>query len=554
MSDSDFATFIGRFHPLLVHIPIGVVVLLAILEGLARTRRFKNANASAGLILGLAVAGSIFSVICGLLLERGGGYDSNLLGWHKWTAIAMTAICVVAALLHRSELYKAYRWCLALGLVMLIVASHFGGSLTHGRDYLVEHAPPPLRNLLGGADEAPDKSTAPEAGYSDLQAYAAVIHPILDRHCVGCHGPEKSKGGLRLDSHSSLAKGSRNGPVLTAGKASDSVLIKLLRLPIEDENHMPPEGKPQPSTDDLALLAWWIDAGAPAEAKVGDLKPTAAIVRILESRYKVAPVPASIAAQVPKPLSEILPVAQQLAAELGIAVSPLSETDAWLQANASVAGPDFGDPELAKLAPLTANLRWLDLSGTKISDAGLCQVATMQNLERLYLQKTAVTDLGLKSLQPLVNLNYLNLYSTAITDNSLDTLRSLPKLKQVYLWQTKVTPEGIRGFAEARTDPAQLKRWQDEIDALQAKIRDQKILIETGTPVSASAAKSDGPINTLCPVSNKPIDPTKTAQFEGHLVAFCCGDCKANFEKDPTACLPRLGIASTNSAPTKSQP
>jgi hypothetical protein len=328
-----------------------------------------------------------------------------------------------------------------------------------------------------------------------------------------------------------------------------------LRLPIEDEDHMPPEGKPQPSAEDLALLAWWIDAGAPAEAKVADLKPPAAIVQILEARFKSAPAPAPVAGLAPKPRADMLPAAEQLARDLGIAISPLSESEPWLQANASIAGTDFGDAELARMAPLAANLRWLDLSGTKISDAALCQVAAMPNLERLYLQKTAITDLGLKSIQPLANLRYLNLYGTAVSDDGLTTLRALPNLKQVYLWQTKVSPEGVKGFADARTDYAQLKRWQEEIDALQARIRDQKILIETGVPTSApSAAKPEGPINTLCPVTNKPIDPTKTAQFEGHLVAFCCKDCKAGFEKDPTPCLSRLGLVSTNTPATKSTP
>ena len=546
MSDLDLALFIGRFHPLLVHIPIGFIVLLAVLEVLARTRRFRNANVNAGLIMALAVSGSVFSVICGLLLAQDSSYDENLLGWHKWTAVAMTAICMVAALLHRLELYTPYRWTLSLGLVMLLIASHFGGSLTHGRDYLVEHAPGPIRNLLGGIDEKTSSPATLAAGYSGLQVYSAVVHPILDRHCVGCHGPEKSKGGLRLESHSALLKGSKSGPVFTPGNATDSVLVKLMLLPIEDENHMPPDGKPQPSADDLALLAWWIDAGAPDEVTVGNLQPPTAIIRILESRFGTAPAPAS--APNPKALSEILPTGQQLAAELSIAITQLSETDPWLQANASVAGPGFGDAELARLAPLAANLRWLDLSGTSVTDAALLQVAAMQNLERLYLQRTAITDAGLKSILPLADLYYLNLYGTAVTDEGLIALHSLPKLKQVYLWQTQVSPDGARRFADLRTDTAQLKRWQEEIDALQAKLRNQKIVIETGAPTSTPpAAKSAGPINTLCPITNKPIDPTKTLQYEGHLVAFCCNDCKTTFEKNPEPHLPRLHLSSTNS-------
>ena len=90
---SDISLFFGRLHPLLVHLPIGLIVLLALLEVLARSHRFKQANANAGLILALAVPASLVSVLCGWLLSLGGGYPDSLLQWHKWTGIATAAAC-----------------------------------------------------------------------------------------------------------------------------------------------------------------------------------------------------------------------------------------------------------------------------------------------------------------------------------------------------------------------------------------------------------------------------------------------------------------------------
>ena len=71
---SDTVLLFGRFHPLLVHLPIGLLVLLAFLELLARWPRFNKANASAGSILALAVPASIVTAVCGWLLSRGGGF------------------------------------------------------------------------------------------------------------------------------------------------------------------------------------------------------------------------------------------------------------------------------------------------------------------------------------------------------------------------------------------------------------------------------------------------------------------------------------------------
>jgi YHS domain-containing protein len=244
----------------------------------------------------------------------------------------------------------------------------------------------------------------------------------------------------------------------------------------------------------------------------------------------------------PKPLAELQPLIAKLSDDLNVPITVLSPNEPWLLCNAGVAGIAFSDGDLAKLAPVAANLRWLDLAGTKITDAGLAHLKPMANLTRLHLERTRITDAGLTRLAALHGLEYLNLYGTPITDAGLPSLQSLPKLKKVYLWQTKVTPRAAQAFAESLTDTDQIKSWQAEIEQIQVKIKNERALVDVGTPPSLTQSTNTIALNEKCPISGKPVDPAKTAVFQGKTIAFCCDDCKAQFEKDPKEVLAKLNL------------
>jgi uncharacterized membrane protein/mono/diheme cytochrome c family protein len=544
----EIVLFFGRLHPLLVHLPIGLIVLLAVLEWLARYPRFKNANASARFILALAVPLALFTVLCGWLLSLGGNYGPQLLKWHKWTGIGTAAMCAVAGLFYSLDKKRMYRICLFSSIAVLILASHFGGSLTHGSDYLVRYAPQPLRKWFGGASEIPMAARNPKQ-VLEMKAFAGIVQPVLQQDCVSCHGAEKAEGELRLDSLAGMLKGGKSGPALVAGKSADSTLIKRLRLPVHEKEHMPPEGKPQPGADQITLVQWWIDSGADADKSVAELRPPMKVLRTLQARYG-APLPVAKAVA-PKPLAEVQATVAKLTDELGISLTPLSPAESWLQCNAGIAGTNFGDAELARLAPLAANLRWLDLGGTRVSDAGLGQIAAMPNLVRLHLERTPITDAGLVRLAPLAELSYLNIYGTEVTDKGLEPLQQLPKLRQIYLWQTKVTPTAAKAFADTLTDKDQLQRWQEEIDQLKAKIKTEEISVDLGVPITTgpvsnavpTAATNPPTVNARCPVTDKPVDLTKTVIYKRKLIGFCCDDCKAKFQENPEPLLAKLGLS-----------
>lgn len=276
----DWVLFFGRFHPVLVHLPIGGLILLGILELLARFPRCADAARANRLILGLTAAASVATALLGWMLSRAGGYDPQLLPWHKWLGIALAAICTLTWLLNWLGRHRAYQLCLVATLAVLVVASHLGASITHGRGFLTQFAPGPVRALLA-VRQGPAAVQPTTSDLSQQRVFNDLIQPILQRRCSVCHGPERHKAGLSMESYESLLKGGQDGPVVIAGKPLDSPLIHRLLLPLDDEDHMPPGGKPQPTLAEITAIQWWIEHGAPVDQTVGDLKPGPEVQRIL---------------------------------------------------------------------------------------------------------------------------------------------------------------------------------------------------------------------------------------------------------------------------------
>jgi uncharacterized membrane protein len=276
--------FIGRLHPLLVHLPIGMLMALAGMEIAARFSRFKNAATSAGFILALAAPLAVVTAACGWLLSLGGGYDENLLAWHKWLGTGTAVMAVVAAILFWRGKIIAYRASLFIAVSLLMVAGHLGGSLTHGRDYLTRYAPAPLKKLLGLAGAQKKSPAASANDLRQLPVFAGIVEPVFGKKCVGCHGPQKSKGGLRLDTFMAVQKGGQDGAVLKPGRAAQSPLVQRLLLPAGDDDHMPPDGRPQLTAGEIALLQWWIDSGASETNLFSQLPPPPKILAALSAK------------------------------------------------------------------------------------------------------------------------------------------------------------------------------------------------------------------------------------------------------------------------------
>ena len=267
----------------------------------------------------------------------------------------------------------------------------------------------------------------------DKVDFAKQIQPILRQNCVKCHGPEKQKGKLRLDSKEAALKGGKDGVVIVAGDADKSELYRRITLPKGHDDIMPNEGDPL-SKEQTDLVRAWISQGAdwPETAAANETGPS----------NPLAGLPADF-----KPNANEAKAASRFA-QLGVDVRSIAMNVHWTEANFRPQGTNINDATIAPLKDVTS-LTDLNLAGTKITDAGLSAVAALTNLTRLHLELTTITDAGLAHLKKLANLNYLNLYGTAVTDAGLENLKGLRNLKHLYLWQTKVTEAGAKNLKAA---------------------------------------------------------------------------------------------------------
>lgn len=116
--------------------------------------------------------------------------------------------------------------------------------------------------LLAHEMKTPDLTKLPPAAAKKGVTYAKDIRPIFEKSCFGCHGPEKQKGDLRVDSLEAVLKGGEHGKVVVPGKVDKSPLLwSVARL--DEDTAMPPEGKADPLTkEQVALVRAWIEQGA----------------------------------------------------------------------------------------------------------------------------------------------------------------------------------------------------------------------------------------------------------------------------------------------------
>jgi mono/diheme cytochrome c family protein/uncharacterized membrane protein len=471
---SDWVLFFGRFHPLIVHLPIGFLLIAGFLEvGRLLGKIGVDESTITSILFWSAISATVACVV-GYMLSLGGGYEEEILTEHMWQGIGVAVFAWIAwavksnALGHRIPFGSAfYVPALGLSLLLVAVAGHHGGSLTHGSDYLTQYTPEPIRTIAGIPPRKTEVAIKPITDVNQALVYEQIVNPILQSRCVQCHNAEKSKGGLRYDTAEMLKKGGEDGPVFVAGKGLESAMVKRCLLPEEDDEHMPPQGKTQLTEGQIALLTWWIDQGAPFDKKVADLQVNDAIRPVLAalgggSALETGTgtgIAAGRSAGVPAPVSPVLtmkvPAADvKVVDELrktGLLILPLSKEQNQLEVSA-VNARTFNDQQAALLPKLTEQIVWLKLGDTEITDATLAQVAKLKNLQKLHVEQTRITDAGLKNLKGLTNLEYLNLYGTGVTDAGLAELAALKHLKTVYLWQTKVTEEGLANLKKTMPD------------------------------------------------------------------------------------------------------
>lgn len=418
---ADWEQFLGRFHPLAVHLPIGMLVLLPILE-VAGARK-PALREAAELVLGLACVASLGALALGYLLAFGGGEAGPVLVRHLWGGTVLS-IGLLACVLVRPEWIDGvsglYPAILSGVLLALVWTAHQGGSITHGDNYLTAYMPPRLRVLLRVSANT-DRANADTF-------YAKTIHPIFDANCVACHGAGKSKGGLRLDSYDELMKGGKDGPVIVPSDTTHSLLLERITLPPDNAKAMPADGRPPLKPEEIAILRAWVEAGA---------SPGARTVAGLANAPQPEEAPA-------RPVGDYSALAGELAAmraAQGPKLLPVSgkPSDGLILMTAD-APESFDDAALARFEKFAPYIVEADLARTAVTDKSFEILAAFTNLRTVHLEGTRVTGGGIDKLGRLSQLSYVNVSGTKLSPAALSTLHSLKNLRHIYSFDTPAEP------------------------------------------------------------------------------------------------------------------
>ena len=271
--------FFGRFHVLVLHLPVGVLLLAVGMEALARwPRLFVNDRSvlepAMPFIWGFGALTAVVTVVLGSMHASEPGFSSEGVDSHRWagTALAFTAVLVWA---WRADAPGSFAkvWPLGMAAIvaLLITTGHFGGVLTHGPDYLTEYAP----GFQHGSHALAGRPKVVDPAAADI--YLDVVAPMLSARCSSCHSAVKRRGGLSLADYPSLRKGGESGEVIKPGDPTASELYRRITLPGDAEGYMPKNHKSPPSAAEIEVLRWWIGIGAPEKGLVRDLQPPQAV-------------------------------------------------------------------------------------------------------------------------------------------------------------------------------------------------------------------------------------------------------------------------------------
>ena len=439
--------FIGRFHPLAVHIPIALMLLVPVLEVAGRWGDFSYLRLSSQFVLGLATISAVFAALLGWCLARSGSYSGALMTQHMWGGVSLAAICWLSWILrgrmggpHAEKVYAA---TLAVGVLVVSWTGYRGGQVSQGEDHLTEYMPSVLRHMLGLSDEGPLLEAAKGSFYE------VRVQPIFADRCVACHGAKKQKSKLRLDSYGWLMRGGKHGAVIKSGNPQGSDLFRRITLSPDHDDFMPKEKRQPLSPDQLKVVDLWISAGASGTLPLDAIKELPARDTVASAPIEVS-FPQIDAASVTKARADIASAVRQLQDRFPNILTYESRGSAELVLNASLLGLKFGDADVQAFARVAEHIIVADFSRTAVTDRAASAIAMMKHLRVLRLAETKITDRILRTLSSLDQLQSLNVYGTGVTAAAFPLLEKFARLEHCYAGRTAIqtgvsVPQSLAG-------------------------------------------------------------------------------------------------------------
>jgi len=422
-----FLDFMGRLHPLIIHLPIGFILLALLLE--FSKSKFKEAEKVLKFIMLWVILSGLFSISTGYFQYLQEGYLWETIQAHFYLGLVtlLLSIGFYIFLQGGTILNRLPRLFFSLGLLLsIIITGHLGGNITHGEDHLTE----PLKEFSStvlGIEKKENEFSLNEKNYREKPIYSGIIAPILLKKCVSCHNTKRTKGGLQMHTFEAILKGGKNGAVVNFNNPELSELLVRIHLPLTEKKHMPPKSKKQLTKAEIRLINYWIEVGAPEKQTLGQLGIKRELIAPFLKKEEVKFYP-DLGLDTPDP--EII----QRIASKGLIISPVKR-GANLLTISTLNLPEFNTTQLEELLVIREHLVSIDLSYSAVDDSVFEVLSQFPNLVQIKLNQTQITGKDLHLLSRLVYLKKLYMVETSLLGETLTALQEFPSIEQVFVFQ-----------------------------------------------------------------------------------------------------------------------
>jgi len=417
---------VGRMHPMFLHFPIVLVVLYIVwIIFFQKKFTYQHTGLDTGeWLLLLSAFTSALTALMGLFLSREEGYDTDALVWHKWGGVAVSFIMMLWYAFRRS-LVTTKTGTIAVTLfafILIIFTGHQGAGITHGQNFLIAPILPEQKQ--------------PAVLLEDAVVFTHMVKPILQSKCMSCHNSKKAKGELVMETRDLLLKGGKTGKLWDSTESDFGLLMKRIHLPLEAKKHMPPQGKPQLSDEEITILSNWIKTGSDFNSKVVDLDANSELRKIAERNFN------TIETEEYEFKAADTKKVQQLNNNYRI-VYQLAKNSPALAAEFFTASK-FNAQGLKDLLAVKQQLVSLSLYKMPVKDDDLKTIGQFTELRKLNLAFTGITGATLDELKKLKELKHLSLSGTPMKPDAIKSLSDLKQLTRLEIWNTTVSEKMIK--------------------------------------------------------------------------------------------------------------
>jgi len=447
---TDWSLFIGRFHPLLVHLPIGIIFFAALLNIIETYKKSALLSAAINIALIGSFVSAALAIITGLSLSSDGGYNNETLFWHKWIGISVALLIFIVWLIRRNEkagtlFFKTSLsgWLLYFSIILISIGGHLGGNMTHGEGYLTRYMPGFLKSIFVAKTKPQHQKIIPPL--DSVVVFSDIIQPILNTKCVSCHNPAKLKGELDLTTSQTIMKGGKSGNTIVAGDLQKSELFHRITLPQESSKYMPADNRPALTPIEIGFIKRWIESGADYTKNI-TAQETDNKTKYLIAAYLGIDADDNKEIKLPEVPPADSVVIRQLK-EMKIVVRSITSKSNLLDVSfvmVQKVSPSQMSLMIEKLSAIKQQLYRLDVSNCNLTPQEIKTISAFSRLNKLEIQKNNLNDESIEPLSALQQLTILNAGQNNLTDKSIATFKKISSLKKINLWQTQVTEQASK--------------------------------------------------------------------------------------------------------------